>query len=192
MLHKSHMNIFFIRLRWSDLQQLKRKADVDHEWTITATNQSNWGRKCTFFLFDLPKANIAGRGKASLAEEQLCGLSSLQVSARPFCLIHQRVQGPPWKWDPTVPVSHSPAWWRLWSWWDDTPASRRRNSLHTSPAAHRKGCRCAPPLSGTPAPPPPASRWSCRSCDSTLLQTSTLWIREYNFVISLDSISIIL
>lgn len=96
---------------------------------------------------------------------------------------------PPLKWDSTVFVSHSPAWWHLWLWWDDTPASRLRNSPHTSPAARRKGCRCAPPLSGTPAPPPPASQWSCRSCDSTLLQTSTLWIRKYNFgILCLNSI----
>lgn len=170
MLHKSHMNIFFIRLRWFDFQQLKREADVDQEWTITATNQSNWSRKCTFFLFDLPKANTAQRGKASLAQVQLRALSSHDCR------------------DSTGPVPHSPAWWHLWLWWDDTPASRPRNSRHTSPAAHRKGCRCAPPPSGTPAPPPPASRWSCRSCDSTLLQTSTLRIREYNFGIGLNSI----
>lgn len=157
MLHKSHVNIFFIRLRWSDFQQLKREADADQEWTMPATNHSNRGRKCTFFLFDLPKAHAAGRGKAPWADVQLSDLSS-----------H----------DSTETGRRSPAWWRLWLWWDDTPASRPRNSPHTSPAARRKGCRCTPPLWGTPAPPPPASRWSCRSCDSTLLQTSTLWIRE--------------
>lgn len=66
------------------------------------------------------------------------------------------------------------AWWRLWFGWDGTPGFRPRSNLHTSPAAHRRGCRCAPPLSGTPAPLPPASQWSGRSCDPTLLGTSTL------------------
>lgn len=40
MLHKSHLNIFVIQLRWPDFQQLKRGADADREWTIAATNQS--------------------------------------------------------------------------------------------------------------------------------------------------------
>lgn len=71
-------------------------------------------------------------------------------------------------------LSLSPAWWRLRSGWDGTPASRPRSSPHTSPAARRRGCRCAPPRSGTPAPPPPASRWSGRSCDPTRLGTSAL------------------
>lgn len=174
MLHKSHVNIFFIWLRWSDFQQLKCEADVDHDWMISALYQSNWGRKCTFF----PVWEGKLREKASSAEVQLCDLSSHDCSfLRGRSAWPTRGSGSLW-WDSTAPVSHSPAWWHLWLWWDDTPASRPRNSLRTSPEARRKGCRCAPPLSGTPAPPLPASRWSCRSCDSTLLQTSTLWIRE--------------
>lgn len=181
MLHKSHMNIFFIWLRWPDFQQLKCEADADHEWRRTAINQSNWGRKCTFFPPCLICQKQTLRGKASSAEVQLWDLSSHDcrfLQGRSAWSTRGSGPRPPLKWDSPAPVSHSPAWWRLWLWWDDTPASRPRNSPHTSPGARRKGCRCAPPLSGTPAPPPPASRWSCRSCDSTLLQTSTLWIRE--------------
>lgn len=76
----------------------------------------------------------------------------------------------------------SPPWWHLWCALDDTPGSRPHNNLHTSPAARRRGCRCAPPPSGTPAPPPQASQWSGRSCDSTLLETLSLWKRIGSWV----------
>lgn len=77
--------------------------------------------------------------------------------------------------DPALTVWFSiAAWWHLWFVWDGTRGFRPHSNLRTSPAARRRGCRCAPPLSGTPAPPPPASQWSGRSCDPTLLGTSTL------------------
>lgn len=186
MLHKSHLNIVLkVRLRRPDFQQLKHEADVDREWTIKATNQSYRGRKCTPTPpFDLPKANTTGRRKVSLAEVQLCDLPSQDCRfLHGWPARSMRGSGPFPDFrdlflDRTVPASRSPAWWRLWSRWGDTRASRHHSSPRTSPAAHRKGCRCAPPLWGTPAPPPPASRWSCRSCGYTLLQTSTLWGRE--------------
>lgn len=67
-----------------------------------------------------------------------------------------------------------PPWWCWWSWSDDTPSSRPHSSLHTWPEAHRRGWKCAPPQWGTPAPPPPTSQWSCRSCVSRPLGTSIL------------------
>lgn len=169
-LHKSHLNIFFIRLRWPDFQQLKRGADADREWTIAATNQSRQEMYFSPLLpLDLPNSNTTGGVKVSLADVQLCDLSSHVWRTR---------RSEPFTLGSTAPAPRSPAWWRLWSWWDDTRASRHRSSPRTSPAARRKGCRCAPPPWGTPAPPPPASRWSCRSCGCTLLQTSALWNRE--------------
>lgn len=66
------------------------------------------------------------------------------------------------------------ALWRLWCGWDGIPASHHRSNLRTSPAARRRGCRCAPPLWGIPAPLPPVSQWSGRNSDPTLLGTSTL------------------
>lgn len=71
-----------------------------------------------------------------------------------------------------------PAWWHLRCEWDGTPGFHPHSNLHTSPGAHRRGCRCAPPLTGTPAPPPPASQWSGRSCGPKLLGTSTLGWEE--------------
>lgn len=142
-----------------------------------------------FFLFNLPKANTATSLKSFFGCSAALWpvLTWRQVSARPFSQLRQSFQV---AWASTVPVPPSPAWWRLWLWWGDTPASRPRSSPHTSPEARRKGCRCTPPLSGTPAPPPPASRWFCRSCDSTLLQTLALWIGEYHFGISLIRITL--
>lgn len=131
--------------------------------------------------FDLPKANTTGRRKVSLAEVQLCDLSSHDcrfLHGWPARSMRGPGPFPGFTLDLPVPASRSPAWWRLWSWWGDTRASRHHSSPRTSPAARRKGCRCAPPLWGTPAPPPPASRWSCRSCGYTPLQTSTLRGRE--------------
>lgn len=139
-------------------------------WVNDIGNESIKARNVLFpLLLDLPNSNTTGRGEVSLAEVQLCDLSSHVWRTR---------RSEPFTSDSTASAPHSPAWWRLWWWWDDTRASRHRSSPRTSPAARRKGCRCAPPPWGTPAPPPPASRWSCRSCGYTLLQTSTLWNRE--------------
>lgn len=132
---------------------------------VNDSGNKSKGRKCTF---PPPPVRFA-KLRVSLAEVQLCDLSSRVWRTR---------RSEPFTLDSAASAPPSPAWWRLWWRWDDTRASHPRSSPRTSPAARRKGCRCAPPPWGTPAPPPPASRWSCRSCGYALLQTSTLRNRE--------------